>query len=619
MKTRFLQVFLLATMWWLTVQALLEAQTTKTFTVCALNVDGLPQSVAGYELNADGPGAEGTKLISRYLSRKGYDILGVSEDFNYNGSLMESLGGYSCGTVRATLSLEHLAYPFDTDGLNLIWKNGLRVTNESWTQWNSSQSGEGNQFVKKGFRHYTVSVAEGMVVDVYVLHMDAGDREYSASREGQWRQLAEAINANPQTNRPKIIIGDTNSRYTREDIWESFYTRITGYTVSDAWVELWRGGRVPTADDGGPYGWGLIDQSDPWNFSNYEIVDKVIYLNPVSPYSLKLRANSFKIEQDYTYGTMNGTSDSTPLGDHRPVVVSLTATLPTYTFDDITDRWSWQGEGAVSGTPVYLYNVYWGKPTSWGDEGAKLSKGFLCADGTLTYEPAGAYQWYLWGDLNASESVSISNENHHLVMSSTMNVKVETANSGATEFTVTASSSTGGAYHFTKKLYIAKSFSWRTRFFNADSATGNYSAAANEGEQNDWLIISPAQGAAYERYNRAWDATNSYLHTTSLPEDLRVRAVSLLGKHTSWTGDTAERLEALNAQIEYWRSSVTGDVNRDGYISISDVTALVNIILGKDSTVPYTYDHYAADANGDGYLSISDVTAVVNIILGKLK
>lgn len=61
-----------------------------------------------------------------------------------------------------------------------------------------------------------------------------------------------------------------------------------------------------------------------------------------------------------------------------------------------------------------------------------------------------------------------------------------------------------------------------------------------------------------------------------------------------------------------------GDVNRDGQISIADVTALVNIILGKDNTEPYQYDHDAADVNGDGAISIADVTALVNIILGKL-
>ena len=60
-----------------------------------------------------------------------------------------------------------------------------------------------------------------------------------------------------------------------------------------------------------------------------------------------------------------------------------------------------------------------------------------------------------------------------------------------------------------------------------------------------------------------------------------------------------------------------GDVNKDGTITIADVTALVNIILGKDSDVPYQYNHEAADCNQDGTITIADVTALVNIILGK--
>ncbi len=65
-------------------------------------------------------------------------------------------------------------------------------------------------------------------------------------------------------------------------------------------------------------------------------------------------------------------------------------------------------------------------------------------------------------------------------------------------------------------------------------------------------------------------------------------------------------------------SGVTpGDVNKDGSVTIADVTALVNIILGKDNTEPYQYDHEAADVNRDEGITIADVTALVNIILGK--
>ncbi len=63
--------------------------------------------------------------------------------------------------------------------------------------------------------------------------------------------------------------------------------------------------------------------------------------------------------------------------------------------------------------------------------------------------------------------------------------------------------------------------------------------------------------------------------------------------------------------------SILGDVNKDGVISIADVTALVNIILGKVSADSDEYDMNAADVNQDGVKTIADVTALVNMILNK--
>lgn len=59
-----------------------------------------------------------------------------------------------------------------------------------------------------------------------------------------------------------------------------------------------------------------------------------------------------------------------------------------------------------------------------------------------------------------------------------------------------------------------------------------------------------------------------------------------------------------------------GDVNDDGNIDNADVTAMVNIILGKDDG---SYNAAVADVNGDGEITIADVTALVNIILEKNK
>ena len=303
-----------------------------TFTVAALNVDGLPKEInyvfGKYELNPDGPGAEGTTKISRYLASKSYDLIGCSEDFNYNGSLMESLNDqYWCGTIRKTLSVGDLDYGelikgdlhVETDGLNLIWKfNNVSANNESWTRWWDTEATDGNQYVEKGFRHYDVQINGGPIIDVFILHMDAGDTNATWSRESQWRQLAGAVNG-ADASRPKLIIGDTNSRWTRENIKTNFMDLLnTNLTASDVWVELYRNGVYPTVDME-----DITDQSDPTNFTNYEIVDKIIYINPTADNTMLLMPQSFRIEQDYTYGNIDGNDNNTPLGDHRPVAATF--------------------------------------------------------------------------------------------------------------------------------------------------------------------------------------------------------------------------------------------------------------------------------------------------------
>ena len=54
-----------------------------------------------------------------------------------------------------------------------------------------------------------------------------------------------------------------------------------------------------------------------------------------------------------------------------------------------------------------------------------------------------------------------------------------------------------------------------------------------------------------------------------------------------------------------------GDVSGDGNVNVSDVSALINMILGIVDT-----DEASADVNGDGKVNVSDVTALINIILG---
>jgi len=51
------------------------AQETEQFSIATLNVDGLPQKLLVWNLNAEGPGSAGSARIGKYLVRKGYDLV----------------------------------------------------------------------------------------------------------------------------------------------------------------------------------------------------------------------------------------------------------------------------------------------------------------------------------------------------------------------------------------------------------------------------------------------------------------------------------------------------------------------------------------------------------------
>ena len=55
---------------------------------------------------------------------------------------------------------------------------------------------------------------------------------------------------------------------------------------------------------------------------------------------------------------------------------------------------------------------------------------------------------------------------------------------------------------------------------------------------------------------------------------------------------------------------IKGDVNSDDKVDVSDVTALVNVILSLSDS-----PEEVCDINADGNVDVTDVTALVNIVL----
>ncbi|MBO7610259.1 MAG: dockerin type I repeat-containing protein [Muribaculaceae bacterium] len=59
---------------------------------------------------------------------------------------------------------------------------------------------------------------------------------------------------------------------------------------------------------------------------------------------------------------------------------------------------------------------------------------------------------------------------------------------------------------------------------------------------------------------------------------------------------------------------IVGDVTGEGDVDVSDVNAVINIILNKATQADYPGN---ADITGEGDIDVSDVNAIINIILGK--
>lgn len=325
-----------------------KPEVTGNFTVATLNVDGMPQTINfggiyQYELNMDGPGSEGSTKIGQYLQNSGYDLIATSENFNYNQQIMAEAVDYTSGTIRTSIPenvsaedfgqlITNRLFPIDTDGLSLISKKTIPVSGETWVPWETIYSTNENiawieipagngadGMIKKGYRFYQAEIAEGVTIDVYILHADADSQEGDiAARKTQFQQLAAAINANTNGN-PIIVMGDTNCRYTRDTLKTDF---IDATGMTDAWVELIR------KEEGYPeYGTPPLVAVDkvgegetgvPYPYC--EVVDKIFYLNnPDSPVQLKAL--------EYNIDTVNYVDEEGALGDHWPVSVKFQYTI----------------------------------------------------------------------------------------------------------------------------------------------------------------------------------------------------------------------------------------------------------------------------------------------------
>ena len=92
-------------------------------------------------------------------------------------------------------------------------------------------------------------------------------------------------------------------------------------------------------------------------------------------------------------------------------------------------------------------------------------------------------------------------------------------------------------------------------------------------------------------------------------------------KNTASVGEYEGLIEAKTSRTSAYadlvgivspKPVISGDVNKDGQVSISDVTTLIDYLLGSEVN---PFDEVAADVNQSGEISIADVTALIDILL----
>lgn len=266
------------------------------FSVLTYNVAGLPEALS----SADTPRDTSTTAIGQRLSP--YDIVQVQEDFNYHAYLYASdthpyrtatSGGAGIGSGLNTLS----GISYDGDDFERAG-------------WDSCQIDSGDCLTPKGFTFMRERLSEGVYVDFYNLHTNAGTNDGDeASRASNLAQLTSFISTHSAGN-AVVVMGDTNTRYTRSADTIAEFAANNGLT--DAWVKLIRGGTAPAKGSDAL----VCDQSGATVPNTCEVVDKVLYR---SSKLVTLNATYYNNE----HAKFLEDSSGLMLSDHDPITVKF--------------------------------------------------------------------------------------------------------------------------------------------------------------------------------------------------------------------------------------------------------------------------------------------------------
>ncbi|MHC3473091.1 jacalin-like lectin [Streptomyces sp. 7R007] len=267
-----------------------------SFSVLSYNVAGLPEGLS----SASTPRDTSSTAIGQRIAP--YDVVHVEEDFNYHAYLY---AGDTAHTYRTPTS----GGAGIGDGLNTLSKIPYDVDDFERVGWNSCQLDSGDCLTPKGFTFMRERLAEGVYVDFYNLHTNAGTNDGDeASRADNLNQLTDFISTHSAGN-AVVVMGDTNTRYTRSADTIAEFASANGLT--DAWVQLIRGGSAPAKGSDAL----VCDQSGATVPNTCEVVDKVLYRG-----SKLVSLNATYYNNEHAKFLTDG---GLMLSDHDPITVNF--------------------------------------------------------------------------------------------------------------------------------------------------------------------------------------------------------------------------------------------------------------------------------------------------------
>jgi hypothetical protein len=306
------------------------ARADGTFAVMSYNVKGLPPIPFVIDNRTDQMHDIAEKLEDFHTPAGPYagmdSVVGLQEVFTHD-------------YYEILTDPETVTYPYITErdqrgefntGDGLVLESDFEFANLMRTQWeqcNGATTEDGSDCdTPKGYSYAEVTLEPGAVFHLYTLHADAGqDLQDQAARRSNITQLVEAINDHSPPGTAIIVLGDTNSLYTRVGT-DNIQDLLTGTGVHDVWVELRRNGIVPGAGD-------RINEDCETTPStgNCELVDKIFYRDGDT---LVFAPQTYQVLRNMFMGTQKPLSDHDPVAvrfDYAIVTTPTTTTLPTST------------------------------------------------------------------------------------------------------------------------------------------------------------------------------------------------------------------------------------------------------------------------------------------------